>query len=71
MPRHPDNRLLTIALPGYRISETDLEGEAAPITHVATYEHVPCGTEEAVCQVTDNLGRVFVARTGLVVAGCF
>lgn len=70
VPRHPENRRLTIGLSNYRESQRDLEGEYAPVTHEVTYEHVPCETDLAYCAVEDSAGRGAVARQNLTVAGC-
>lgn len=70
VPRHPDNRWLTIGIPGYRTSGGDLDGASAPVTHTMYVEHVPCEAEEVVCEVTDALGKVYRAARPLVVAGC-
>lgn len=68
--RHPDNRWLALGLANYRESRLDLDGEAAPVTHVVLYEHVPCGTGEAYCAVGHVRGVPLVARHPLLVAGC-
>lgn len=70
VPHHPDNRWLTIGIPGYRTSGGDLDGASAPVTHTMYVEHVPCEAEEVVCEVTDALGKVYRAARPLVVAGC-
>lgn len=71
VPRHADNRWLTIAVPGSGYSSTrQLDGEAEKITHVAYVQHMECGEQVAVCDVADNLDRHFVASTQLTVAGC-
>lgn len=70
VPRHPDNRWLTMGIPGYRTSGGDLDGEAAPITHTMFVTHVPCEVDEVVCEVTDALGRTYRAARPITVAGC-
>lgn len=70
VPHHPDNRWLTIGIPSYRTSGGDLDGEAAPVTHTMYVDHMPCDVDEAVCEVTDALGKTYRAARPLIVAGC-
>lgn len=70
VPRHPDNRWLTIAAPPYTSSTRQLDGETAPITHTLYVDHLPCEVEEMQCIVEDALGRTFRAVQPIIVAGC-
>ena len=70
VPRHPENRKLTIGLHNYRESQLDLEGEYAPVTHEILYDHIPCETDVAYCIVEDGVGRGAIARQNINVAGC-
>lgn len=71
VPRHPDNRWLTIAVPGSGVYSTrQLDGEAEKITHVMYVQHIECGTEEVICEVTDNLGKQYRSVRSIAVAGC-
>lgn len=70
VPRHPDNRWLTIAVPGYVSSTRQLDGDAEKVTHVMYVDHVPCEATEVVCEVVDTLGRVYRTARPITVAGC-
>ena len=70
VPRHPDNRWLSIGVPGMSSSTRQLDGESAAITHTMTVTHLECGVTEVVCDVEDNLERHYQAQTSITVAGC-
>lgn len=70
VPKHPDNRRLLIALPGYSSSDRPIDGSDAAITHRMIFQHVPCDVELAACVVVDNLGKEYPATTQIRVAGC-
>lgn len=70
VPRHPDNRWLSIIVPDVTSSNRQLDGEAEKITHVMTVPHIPCGVLVVACDVEDNLERHFTAVTQVTVAGC-
>lgn len=70
VPRHPENRWLTIAVPEYVSSTRQLDGEDEKITHTFYVDHMPCGVNVAVCDVVDNLGKHYTATTQFTVAGC-
>lgn len=70
VPRHPDNRWLTIAVPGYTSSTRQLDGADEKITHTMYVQHIPCDIEGAICEVTDALGRTYPVARPVVVAGC-
>jgi hypothetical protein len=70
VPKHPDNRWLTIGISGYRTSTFQLDGEDAAITHTFIVQHVSCDTPIAVCQVKDNLGKTYEATRELGMIGC-
>lgn len=70
VPRHPDNRGLTVGIDGYRSSYVQLDGEAARVTHLVTYEHVPCEAGDAYCVLADAGGRTWRAAEPVLVSGC-
>lgn len=68
VPRHPDNRRLTMVLSEYTSHEVQLDGEASSVTHQFIFGHVPCETELAACVVEDAQHRRFTASERLTVA---
>jgi hypothetical protein len=70
VPRHSENRKLTVGLNDYVESQMPLEGEGARVTHEIPYDHVPCLVKVAYCVVEDQSGQQFLARTSVLVAGC-
>lgn len=71
VPRHPDNRKLTIGIPDYQSSERQLDGEDALITHTLTLKRPPCDVPSvAFCDLEDNLGKHGIVSTPFVNANC-
>ncbi len=75
VPRHPDNRWLEIGVyygggVVYQSSLRQLDGEAAPITHMMTVDHMPCETVVALCYLIPAVGRQYRAVRAVEVAGC-
>ena len=70
VPRQTDNRSIEAILNPYRASMRDLEGENAAITHRFEFSRIPCEVTEAVCRLTTNAGKSYIARQGLLVSGC-
>jgi hypothetical protein len=64
------NRRLILALEGYRTSEWQLDGEAAPALFERVLEHVPCGVEQASCTLINDQEMGYRATAKIVVAGC-
>lgn len=65
-----ENRRLIMQIEGYRSSEWELEGEAAPGMFEVLYEHVPCGTEAASCTLIESTGKATRAALPIEVHGC-
>lgn len=65
-----ENRKLVIAVDGYRESEYELEGEAAPGIFTAQYDHVPCGVERVSCTLVEASGKIARATLPIRVSGC-
>lgn len=70
VPKHEDNRWLTIGISGYRTSTFQLDGDSAAITHTFLVQKVPCETPIAICVVEDNLGKTYAATRELGIARC-
>lgn len=70
VPRHPDNRLLEIALDPYRSSWRQLDGEDSMVTHDMMFPHVPCEVFRAVCVLTTNEMKQHYAIKDVQVVGC-
>ena len=59
VPRHADNRLLRVILESedyYRLSDTPLEGEDAPLTHPLYWRDLPPGSYCVTVQVYGTTG---------------
>ena len=70
VPRHVDNRKLTIGIPYHRATSYDMAGEQAPIMFSFRVHEVPClPVTAATCLLETNKSHV-LASTPLVVAGC-
>lgn len=75
VPQHPDNRWLVIGVyyeggVVYQASERQLDGEAAPVTHVMTVTRVPCEAAVAQCYVIPAVGPQFRVNREITVGAC-
>ncbi len=70
VPRHAENRGVTIGIVDYRSSFDQIDGEAGAITHQILFNKIPCGVGDAYCDLVDNRAQHSVVRVPLQVAGC-
>lgn len=66
----PQNRVLTLAVEGYRTSTWELEGEDAPRVYERLFEHMPCGVDTVSCTLTTEMGRQHRVARPIHVTGC-
>lgn len=64
------NRRLNFGIENYRDSEYMLEGRESKITFERLFEHVPCDTEKAYCQVIRADGKIVRVTEEFHVVGC-
>lgn len=70
VPRNERNRWLAAGIQNYTLSERQLDGASAPITHRFEFQHVPCDAPAAYCAVKDDTGAEHDVFQNLVIAGC-
>lgn len=68
--RDERNRGLTVGIAGYRSSYVQLDGEAAAITHQILFEHIPCDSGDAFCDLVDNRAAHAIVRQAFQVVNC-
>lgn len=69
LPKDATNRWLRFGVEGWTDSLRQVDGEDAPLTWTLDLSHVPCGVEQAFCEVTRTTCAERVT-TRLAVAGC-
>lgn len=70
VPRHEDNRSITVGMPWHRTTYFDIEGAKAPKMFRFLLQDIPCLPVAAViCHLRTNKGEVLASKP-VIVAGC-
>ena len=70
VPKHADNRQVTLGLTNYTTSSRSLDGAHAPTNFTMTFQHLPCDPGPAFCLVQGVNGRYHM-ETANVLVSCF
>lgn len=71
VPKHPDNRKLTLGIRNHRLSDYQLNGLKAPSMHTLLVSEIPCMPEVvAICRLETNSGEHMIDTMPVTVAGC-
>lgn len=70
IPKHPDNRGLTIGMPWHRTTWYDIEGSKAPKMFRFLVQEIPClPVTAAICQLRTNKDDILASKP-IQVMGC-
>lgn len=58
VPKHADNRSLTMGIADVQSTRYALEGSGAPVSYELLVKHVLCGETSAYCIVQENTGKI-------------
>lgn len=67
VPKHPDNRSISLGLENYTTSTRQLDGEQSPSIFTLKVDHIPCDAGPAFCTVAGVGGRIKSVGANLLV----